>query len=265
MQPESSRSAMPAAPILILLSAPIASIDVARTAPPFAGDPRVLGLDRLQRTIIAARRAGYGRIFSLARDHPVPPGIATIPDWSHLDSVLVPTQIAPLLIAPAAILSETDWLERLDEMRIEPAAWAASPHRIVMLTAAAVPDALAVLQTDGGAYDLTAVQDRLTRRFGSPAEIPVGIDPIVVATPMDVRIAERRLLHGLVKDTDGFIARHLERPPSFQILPYLAPPAVTPKQNFLVSGSRCPSGGPLFFFRRLPLAPVWGAPLFAPS
>jgi len=265
MQPENSRSAMPAAPILILLSAPIASIDVARTAPPFAGDPRVLGLDLLQRTIIAARRAGYGRIFSLARDHPVPPGIATIPDWSHLDSVLVPTQIAPLLIAPAAILSETDWLERLAEMRIEPAAWAASPHRIVMLTAAAVPDALAVLQTDGGAYDLTAVQDRLTRRFGSPAEIPVGIDPIVVATPMDVRIAERRLLHGLVKDTDGFMARHVERPLSLQISRYLAPTAVTPNQISMVSVAVGLSGAPFFLSALWPWQTVGALLLLAHS
>jgi 1L-myo-inositol 1-phosphate cytidylyltransferase / CDP-L-myo-inositol myo-inositolphosphotransferase len=235
MQPENSRSAMPAAPILILLSAPIAPIDVARTAPPFAGDPRVLGLDLLQRTIKAARRAGYGRIFSLARDHAVPPGIVTIPNWSYLESVLVPSQIAPLLIVPAAILSETDWLERLAKMRIEPATWATAPHRIVMLTAAAVPDALAVLQTDGGAYDLAAVQDRLTHRFGSPMEIPAGIDPIVVATPMDVRVAERRLLRGLVKDTDGFMARHVERPLSLQVSRYLAPTVVTPNQISIVS------------------------------
>jgi hypothetical protein len=118
----------------------------------------------------------------------------------------MPSQAAPLLIAPAAILSETNWLERLAETRVEPAAWAAIPQRIVMLAAAAVPDALAALYAEGGAYDFTAVQDRLTRRFGPPAAIPVGIDPMVLTTSMDVRVAEQRLLRSLVKDSDGFMA-----------------------------------------------------------
>jgi hypothetical protein len=246
MQPENSHGVMSTAPILILLPAPNAPIEAAWTAPPVDGDTRVLGLDLLQRTIIAARRAGYGQIFSLARNRTLPAGIVAIPDWSHLASVLVPSQTGPLVITPATILSETDWLERLAEVRIEAAAWAVSPHRVVKLTAAAMPDALAVLQTDGGAYDLTAVQDRLSRRLGSPAAIPVEINPIVVATPTDVRIAERRLLAGLVKDTDGFMARHVERPLSLQISRYLAPTAVTPNQISMVSIVVGLSGAPFF-------------------
>jgi phosphatidylglycerophosphate synthase len=246
MQPENSHGAMSIAPILILLPAPNAPIETAWTEPPFDGDTRVLGLDLLQRTIITARRAGYGQIFSLARNRALPPAIITIPDWSHLGSVFVPSQTAPLLIMPATILSEIGWLERLAEMRIEAAAWAVSPNRIVMLTAAAVPDAIAVLHTDGGAYDLMAVQDRLAHRFGSPAEIPVGIDPIIVAAPTDVRIAERRLLAKLVKDTDGFMARHVERPLSLQVSRYLASTAVTPNQISMVSIVVGLSGAPFF-------------------
>ena len=246
MQAENSHGAMSTAPILILLPAPNAPIEATRTAPPVDGDTRVLGLDLLQRTIIAARRAGYSQIFSLARNRTLPAGIVAIPDWSHLASVLVPSQTGPLVITPATILSETDWLERLAEVRIEAAAWAVSPHRVVKLTAAAMPDALAVLQTDGGAYDLTAVQDRLSSRLGSPAAIPVEINPIVVATPTDVRIAERRLLAGLVKDTDGFMARHVERPLSLQVSRYLAPTAVTPNQISMVSIVVGLSGAPFF-------------------
>lgn len=243
MRPENLHGAMSTAPILILLPVPI---EPAQTVPPFDGDTRILGLDLLQRTMIAARRAGYGQIFSLAPDRPLPPGIVTISDWSHLASILVPSQTAPLLIMPATILSEIDWLERLAEITIEPAAWAVSPHRIIKLTAAAMPDVLAVLQTDGGAYDLTTVQARLSRRFGSPAAIPVGIDPIMVTTQLDVRIAERRLLAGLVKDTDGFMARHVERPLSLQVSRYLAPTAVTPNQISIVSIVVGLSGAPFF-------------------
>ncbi len=245
-QPENSRGVTPAAPILILLPAPIAPIDTARTASPVNGDRRVLGLDLLQRTIITARRAGYGQIFSLARDHAVPAGIATVPTWYDLASVLVPPQTAPLIIVPETILSEIDWLERLVEMRIEPAVWAVSPHRLVKLTAAAVPPALEALQTDGGADDLIAVQSRLTRRFGAPAAIPIEINPIAVTTSLDVRNAERRLLAGLVKDTDGFMARYVERPLSLQISRFLAPTAITPNQISIVSIVVGLSGAPFF-------------------
>jgi 1L-myo-inositol 1-phosphate cytidylyltransferase / CDP-L-myo-inositol myo-inositolphosphotransferase len=239
-----SHAVIPAAPILILVPAPVASLNAACLSPAYDGDPRVLGLGLMQRTVVAARRAGYGQTLFLTRDHAAPPGIATVPNWRHLAAAS--SQTAPLLIAPATILSETDWLERLAETRIEPAAWAALPQRIVILAAAAVPDALAVLDAEGGAYDLTAVQGRLTRRFGSPATIPVGIDPMVVVTSTDIRVAERRLLRVLVKDTDGFMARHVERPISLQISRRLAPTAVTPNQITMVSVAVGVSGAPFF-------------------
>ena len=79
----------------------------------------------------------------------------------------------PLIIAPAAILAETDWLERLASTRIEPAAWGRIPNRIVMLAAASASDAVDELDRDGGAR-------RPGRRRGParspvwPASAPVG-------------------------------------------------------------------------------------------
>jgi phosphatidylglycerophosphate synthase len=246
MQPDVSRAVTPAAPILILVPAPVASPRAPNVAPTPDGDPTVLGLGLMRRTAIAARRAGYGQIFLLARDHAAQPGIVTISNWSHLASATMPSQASPLFIVPATILSETNWLERLAETRIEPAAWAAIPQRIVMLAAAEVPDALAALHAEGGAYDFAAVQDRLTRRFGPPASIPAGIDPMVVMTSMDVRVAEQRLLRSLVKDTDGFMARHVERPMSLQIVRRLAPTAVTPNQITIASAAIGLFGAPFF-------------------
>jgi phosphatidylglycerophosphate synthase len=260
MQRDVSRTMIPAAPILILVPASVASPHPLYVAPAYA-DQKVLGLGLMHRTVLAARRAGYGQIFFLARDHAALPGMTTIPDWSRLPAALVPSQTAPLLIAPAEILTETDWLERLAETRIEPAAWATIPNRIVMLAAGAVPDALAVLHAEGGAYDLAAVQDRLTRRFGPPAAIPVGIDPMVVVTSMDVSVAERRLLRSLVKDTDGFMARHVERPISLQIARRLAATAVTPNQITMVSVAIGLFGAPFFLSALWPWQTI-GALLF---
>ena len=215
--------------------------------PTFAdsGEPRVLGLGLVRRTVMAAGRAGYGRIYFLARDHAAPPGITAISNWSSLADAFT-RQPGPLIIAPAAILAETDWLERLIDTQLAPAKWAAIPHRIVVLAAAAVPDALAALEADKGAYDLTAAQDRLTRRFGAPVTIPAAIDPMVVTTSMDVDVAEWRLLRRLVKDTDGFMARHVERPISLQIVRRLASTGITPNQITIVSVAIGLFGAPFF-------------------
>src|SRR5215475_9806783 len=197
MQPDKSQRA--ATTKLILL--PDAE---ARSA---SGEPKVLGLGLIRRTVITAGRAGYGEIYFLERDQAAPPsGVVGVPDWSSLGAAFAPNPPTVLIIAPATIVTETDWLERLSSARIEPAAWAAIPRRIVVLAGAAVPDALAVLSADPSAYEITTVQDRLMRHFGPSAQIPADIDPMTVTTPADIDLAEERLLRGLVKDTDGFMA-----------------------------------------------------------
>src|SRR5260370_26625324 len=206
MQPRGSRPAIPAAPNLILLPSG-ASLD-ASDAQVRDGDPSVLGLTLTRRTIMAARRAGYGQIFFLARDRAAPPGTTMIVDWRRLADALLPSQTASLVSAPPTIPSETVWLKGLAATQIEPAAWAAIPDRIIVLAATAVPDALAVLHAEGGASDLSAVQERLPRRVGSAAAGAVEIDPVVVATVVYIAGAERRLLIGLVRHAHGFMLSH---------------------------------------------------------
>jgi phosphatidylglycerophosphate synthase len=195
---------------------------------------------------MAARRAGYGQIFFLGQDHAAPPGTTAIPDWSRLAHALVSSQTASLVIAPAVVLSETDWLKRLASTQIEPAAWAAIPDRIAVLAGMSALDALAVLNAEGGAYNITAVQNRLARRFGSPTAVPIEIDPMVVLTSKDIPIAERRLLRALVKKTDGFMARHVDRHISLQISRRLAPTAVKPTQITMISIAIGLCGAPFF-------------------
>jgi phosphatidylglycerophosphate synthase len=69
---------------------------------------------------------------------------------------------------------------------------------------------------------------------------------MVVATLQDIRVAERRLLRGLVKDTDGFMARHFDRRISLQISRRLAPTSVTPSQITLLSTALGLCGAPFF-------------------
>jgi 1L-myo-inositol 1-phosphate cytidylyltransferase / CDP-L-myo-inositol myo-inositolphosphotransferase len=251
---------MPEPPILILLAPCVASADASDVERAPEGDPVILGLSLSQRAVLAARRAGYAKVFLLGGNGRGANGTAAVADWRELAATLS-SSAAPLIIAPAAILAETDWLERLASTRIEPAAWRRIPKRIVMLAAASALDAVDELDRDGGAQDLAAVEGRLAERFGPPAAISADIDPMLVETPTDVRAAERRLLLSLVKDTDGFMARHVERPISLQISRRLAGTAITPNQMSLISIAVGICGGPFFLFSR-PMMQMIGALLF---
>ena len=211
---------MPEAPILVLLASSAASPGAADVPRGPDRDPIILGLSLIQRAALAARRAGYGGVL---------PSAQRLRDArGRRDRRLARSRrntrphYGALIIAPAVILAETDWLERLASTRIAPAAWAAIPNRIVMLPAASALAAVGVLGRDGGTRELAAVERRLGRLFRPPTSLSADIAPMVVETPADVRDAEGRLLRSLVKDTDGLMARHVERPISLQISRRLA-------------------------------------------
>lgn len=218
-------------PTLVLLPA-MARDESAAPIP--GGEPRILGLGLTQRAALAARRAGYGRIFLFAPDGAAPPCATAIAHWTQLaDALLSPS--APLVIAPATILAETAWLMRAARMRIEPAAWAALPNRVAVVAAPSVRDALSLLQADDAAFDIAVVEQRLGRRFGPAAAMPSHIAPLIVAQPQDIPAAERRLLGALTKDTDGFMARHVDRRISLRISRRLASTGITPTQVTMLS------------------------------
>jgi 1L-myo-inositol 1-phosphate cytidylyltransferase / CDP-L-myo-inositol myo-inositolphosphotransferase len=252
---------MPEAPVLVLLAASAASPGATGVAPGLDRDPVILGLSLIQRTALAAHRAGYAQVFLLGGDDRNAPGIAPVADWKSLAASLSSASPASLIIAASAILAEGDWLERLASARIEPAGWGTIPNRIVILPAASVPDAADALDLGSAARDLGEVEARLASRFGSPARILVAIDPMIVETPAGVGAAERRLLKSLVKDTDGFMARNVERPISLQISRRLAGTGITPNQMSLISIAVGICGGPFFLSSR-PLMQTIGALLF---
>jgi 1L-myo-inositol 1-phosphate cytidylyltransferase / CDP-L-myo-inositol myo-inositolphosphotransferase len=235
-----------AAPTIVLVGAPVAWPRASGGGAADERDLKILGLGLARRMVLAAGHTGYRRVFYLAPRHTTLPGIATIADWSGLDAVLRAGEPGQLLIAPVTILGETGWLERLAETRIDAAPWAAAPGRVIVIPTMLVAEALAALGAEGATHSLTAVHDRLTQRFGPPTALPDGVDPLVVAAPTDIRVAERRLLRVLVKDTDGFMARHVERPISLAISRLLAATAVTPNQMTLVSVVVGLAGAPFF-------------------
>jgi phosphatidylglycerophosphate synthase len=91
-----------------------------------------------------------------------------------------------------------------------------------------------------------AVTQSLRHSIGPPAMLVADIDPMVVATRAEIPAAERRLLHGLIKDSDGFMARHVDRHISLEITRRLAATGVTPSQVTILSMLIGLAGAPLF-------------------
>jgi phosphatidylglycerophosphate synthase len=252
---------MPDAPILILLAAPSPTRGGRRSAAVPPGDLEILGLGLVKRAALVARRAGFGEVLLVGGEAAATPEAVSVSDWADLAARLPPGRTAPLAIAPAAVLAEKDWLEKLvGNGAPQPIVWAAAADRIVMLAAAKAPDALRALD-ERGATDLRAVETALGALFGPAERLPAEIHPLVVEGPGDRLEAERRLLRKLVKDTDGFMARHVERPISLQISRVLAPTAITPNQMSVISILVGVFAGPFFLSSR-PSLQTAGALLF---
>ncbi|MEK8022418.1 MAG: sugar phosphate nucleotidyltransferase [Candidatus Hydrogenedentota bacterium] len=88
-----------------------------------------------------------------------------------------------------------------------------------------------------------------------------GLDYIVLNSKADLEIAEEMLLRSLVKDTEGFMSRHVERKISLSMTRRLVKRGVSPTQMTLVSLAIGITAAPFFLFQR----PAWqlmGALLF---
>lgn len=231
-------------PILILLS------DDGR---PATGAPplRLLGLTLQRRAELAARRAGFAEIIVAGREagamSPIPKILAEAAERTR----------GRIVIAPANAVVSTDWLEGVSNVKLPPNGWGLASGRLIVLEshAAKIADSLAA------DADFDEVERHLAAHLGAPGEIPESMAPMTVSTQGDLRAARRRLLQGLVKDTDGFMARHVERPISIAITRWLAETPITPNQMTLVSVAVGLVGAPFF----LSASPIWqtvGALLF---
>ena len=79
---------MSEAPVLILLAPSAASPEATGIARGPDRDPVVLGLSLIQRTALAAHRAGYAQVFLLGGGDRKAPGIIPVADWTSLAASL---------------------------------------------------------------------------------------------------------------------------------------------------------------------------------
>jgi phosphatidylglycerophosphate synthase len=234
------------------------SLLVVLPAPAGAGAPppetMIAGLPLLRRIVLAAARAGFQRVLVHPRACPEPRLLeGTGASMLRADSVLG----APgrLVLLPVNVLPQARWLRLLREMPLDPGTPAVDPSGTATMEGA---EGSVLLRSAGdGTLDLIAELGRRPRV--ASAGDPAGRFPLVGAD--GTKAAEAWLLQSLIKDTEGFMSRHVERRISLAITRRLVATSITPNAMTLVSLAVGLLGAP-FFLSADPLLQVTGSLLF---
>ena len=195
---------------------------IARGAGGVDPETRVLGLTLLQRAVAVGQRAGFGRVYvegTTGRAGQDPP-------LRHQDGG--PERV---VVLSAGVIPEKKWLKELRQMPVEPGVVEVDPGCAAVLDAKNMHEAVRALSDRGPVSAIEAI----SRLSSEPTGELSSEDRFVVRTAADIPSAERWLLSGLIKDSEGFMSRHVERRISLAISRRLAWTSVTPNQMTLIS------------------------------
>ncbi|MGE5413227.1 MAG: CDP-alcohol phosphatidyltransferase family protein, partial [Syntrophomonadaceae bacterium] len=190
---------------------------------PSAAETSLLGLPLLRRTALAARRAGYDRVWVAGRE-----GAGGVLEGTG--AVVLPPDGAPPPLPPGRIVLMPDdvvgsplWLRRLRETPVPAERLCPVGPGAVVETERPEPLARAVA-------DAPSLPDALAAWAAAlpPGASPDVEPPVVLSSKKDVPAAERRLLGELVKPQDGFLTRHVSRKVSLSVTRLLAKTSITP-------------------------------------
>jgi phosphatidylglycerophosphate synthase len=195
--------------------------------------------------VLAAMRANVGRIVVLTPDAS---GVRCLLDGTRaqvltLDGpfpLLTPGRIVLLAMS---VLPQPRWLRTLFEVSIQPERlYLAAPEVAVIEVTDLVP-ILSAMSHGHGASEIFAALGKIFKTD----RLPLGDEgKYVIVTPEDVSKAEDWLLHSLVKETESFMSRHVERRISLAITRRLASTRMTPNAMTLVSLAVGLIGAPFF-------------------
>jgi len=230
-------------------------------APPGAGSPPpetlIAGLPLVRRIVLAAERAGFERILVHPRACPQPQLLAgTAAALLGADTPVA--RRARLVLVPVNVLPQARWLRALREMPLDPETLAVDSSLTAAVESAGIDAVLRSAGQAAGAEDLiTALSGRLARvtEAGDPA------GRFALGGAAGPQAALDWLLRSLIKDTEGFMSRHLERRISLALTRRLVGTRITPNAMTLVSLSIGLLGAP-FFLSTAPLYQIVGSLLF---
>ncbi len=214
-------------------------------------DTIILGLPLLTRAVHAAERAGFSRILV---EETAAGGVRSLVAETRAQ-VLGPTDSAPdlgpgrLVVLSGSVIPQVRWLRNLRQRTVEPRRLALDPGCAAILETDDLREPLSILRRRG----VQDPFDALSAVIPEATPLPPSKDRFETASAEDLRGAEDWLLQSLIKDTEGFMSRHVERPISLAISRRLAPTGISPNAMTLVSVAVGLLGAALF------LLPVAGA------
>ena len=201
-----------------------------------AGSPTpetvLLGLPLVRRTALAARRAGFERVYVLdARLGPLLEGTgARLFPRDAPESALPPGRI---VLLPDRVAASPPWLASLREASVQ-------PGHLQHLGAGAVVE---TNETAALARALSRQSSLASVISEWAAALPAGPPLADVAPPLEVTsgaqlsAAETFLLKGLVKKEDGILTKHISRKISLAVTRRVAGTRVTPNAMTLMTAS----------------------------
>ena len=217
----------------------------------------VAGLPLVKRIALAGTRAGFGRVLV----HGPHDDGALVGTWAQrLRAAGGKPPRSPLrvVLVPANIVPRPDWLRSLLEARVEPDTLYVDTSMAALIETEEPDRVLAAASRCRHARELVATLREGFReeawRFDSAGRFPLG-------EPGDVAGAEAWLLKSLIKPSEGFMSRHLERRISLALTRRLVSTGVTPNAMTLVSVAIGLLGAPCFL-SSAPLVQLTGALLF---
>jgi phosphatidylglycerophosphate synthase len=214
----------------------------------------VAGLPLVRRIALAGKRAGFGRIVvhGLGADGALP-GIPA--DGLHQ---ALPGSRCRFVLLPANVVPQADWLRALLSMPVEPDVLYVDGATAAIVETAR-PDV--VLSATSGSRN---AGELLTALRGHFDEAPWQADRsgrFPLAGRGDVLRAETWLLQSLIKASEGFMSRHVERRISLALTRRLVRTGITPNAMTVVSVGIGLLGAPCFLSAD-PRVQLTGALLF---
>ncbi len=216
-------------------------------------DTVLLGLPLLRRAVLAAERAGFDRILVEETTGADPRRLLA----ETRTEILGPADAAPdpapgrLVVLSASVLPQIKWLRRLRQEAVAPGRPALDPRCAAVLDSSDASRATSALRGRGDRDPF----ETLAGLFPKAAILQPDKNRFEIKDARDLRRAEKWLLASLIKDTEGFMSRHVERKISLAVSRRLASTGVTPNAMTLVSVAVGLAGSALF------LVPRAGAPL----
>ncbi|MBI2903431.1 MAG: CDP-alcohol phosphatidyltransferase family protein [Candidatus Methylomirabilis oxyfera] len=235
-------------------------IVITRGSEGISPETAVAGVPLLRRVVMGARRAGFHDIQVVDSGQP---GLARLLEGTGA-VLLSPgglanqSRSARVLVLASDLLSRPLLLQRLSEMPLR----AGTMHVPASgIAAVETVDAQGFLSSLGRTNDAASVFSRLEGAYQKTGALTDGAGWIRVSKREDLPTAEQWLMRGLIKDTEGFMSRHVERKISLAITRRLVSTGITPNQMTAVSVAIGLLGAPLFL-SSAPSYELGGALLF---